>query len=155
MASTIELAVSTQDPPPYRALVNSVRNGDNKAREALAQRVGRSAYVFALQLTRAAEPARDIAQESVLRFFQHLDSFDTDRPLEPWLYQIVRNQVRDLSRRERLRHHESLDAWLDQGRPETVDPVADPAADAEQSELRQRVWQAISALPMHIARSLS
>lgn len=138
--------MSTQVPLPDRALVDSVRSGDRSARETLAERVGRSAYVFALQLTRATEPARDIAQESVLRFFQHLDRFDADRPLEPWLYQIVRNQVRDLSRREHLRHHESLDAWLADGRPEAVDPAADPVAAAEQNELRQRVWQAISAL---------
>jgi RNA polymerase sigma-70 factor (ECF subfamily) len=90
--------------------------------------------------------ARDIAQDSVLRFFQHLDRFDAGRPMEPWLYQIVRNRVRDLSRRDRLRRHESLDAWLEHGRPETVDPSADPATDAERSDLRRRVWQAISSL---------
>ena len=146
MASTIEAVVSTQVPLPDRALVDSVRSGDGKAREALAQRVGRSAYIFALQLTGASEPARDIAQESVLRFFQHLDRFDADRPIEPWLYQIVRNQVRDLSRRESLRRHESLDVWLEHERPETIDPAADPAADAEQDDLRQRLWQAISVL---------
>jgi len=82
-------------------------------------------------LTGRAETAHDIAQDSVLRFFQHLDRFDPSRPIEPWLYQIVRNRVRDLMRRESLRRHESLDAWLEQGLPEAVDRSADPAADAE------------------------
>lgn len=133
-------------PSPDRALLVSVRNGDRRAREALARHVGDSAYVFALQLTGGSDAARDIAQDSVLRFFQHLDRFDADRPVEPWLYQIVRNRVRDLSRRNRLRRHESLETWLEHGSHETADPAADPAADAERHELRQRVWRAISQL---------
>ena len=129
-----------------RAVLASVRDGDQAARDALARRVGSAAYVFALQLTGGTDTARDIAQDSVLRFFQHLDRFDADRAIEPWLYQIVRNRVRDLSRRDRLRHHESLEAWLELGRPESADPAADPAADAERHDLRQRVWRAISEL---------
>ena len=82
----------------------------------------------------------------MLRFFQHLDRFDPSRPIEPWLYQIVRNRVRDLMRRESLRRHESLDAWLERGLPETVDRSADPAADAERSDLQRLIWQADSQL---------
>jgi RNA polymerase sigma-70 factor (ECF subfamily) len=102
--------------------------------------------VFALQLTGKPEAARDLAQDSALRFFKHLDRFDAERRVEPWLYQIVRNRVRDQMRRERLHGHQSLDAWLEQGRPETADPSADPAAIAEQSDLRQRVWRSVSEL---------
>ncbi len=138
--------MSKEVPLPDRALLASVRAGDSGARGALARSVGSSAYVFALQLTGGSQAARDIAQDSVLSFFQHLDRFDADQPIEPWLYQIVRNRVRDLSRRNRLRHHESLDAWLERGRPEAADPSADPATEAEHSDLRRRVWRAISEL---------
>lgn len=138
--------MSTEVPSPDHVLLSLARDGDLGAREKLARRVGRSAYVYALQLTGRPETAQDIAQDSVLRFFQHLDRFDAGRPVEPWLYQIVRNCVRDLMRRERLRRHESLDAWLERGHPETQDPSADPAADAERSDLQQRIWRAISQL---------
>ena len=146
MEGTIDVVESNEAPTPDVALLASVRNGDRAARELLARRVGDSAYIFALQLTRGADTARDIAQDSVLRFFQHLDRFDADRPVEPWLYQIVRNRVRDLSRRNRLRRHESLEAWLAEGRPETADPSSDPAADAERRDLQRQVWRAISEL---------
>ncbi|MDR9451887.1 MAG: RNA polymerase sigma factor [Acidimicrobiia bacterium] len=49
-------------------------------------------------------------------------------------------------RRESLRRHESLDAWLEQGLPEAVDRSADPAADAERSDLQRLIWQAVSQL---------
>lgn len=131
---------------PSRSLVARARAGEAGAREELARQVGTSAYVFALQLTRSPESAQDVAQESVLRFFRHLDRFDDGQRLEPWLYGIVRNQVRDIARRERVRHHESLDTWLEAGGHE---PVAndDPLASAERHELQQRVWRGISALP--------
>lgn len=138
--------MSKEVPTPDHALLASVRDGDRRARETLAQRVGDSAYVFALQLTGGSETARDVAQDSVLRFFQHMDRFDADRRIEPWLYQIVRNRVRDLSRRDRLRRHDSLEALLEQGHPETADPTAGPEADAERHELQQRVWRAVSVL---------
>ena len=144
--SMMPAVMSAELPSLDRALVSLARDGESDAREELARRVGRSAYVFALQLTDQPETAHDIAQDSVLRFFQHLDRFDTRRPIEPWLYQIVRNRVRDLKRRERLRRHESLDGWLEQRRPEAMDTSADPAADAERSDLQKRIWRAVSQL---------
>jgi RNA polymerase sigma-70 factor (ECF subfamily) len=139
--------MSAEVAAPDRALVSSARAGEREAREELARRYRRPAYLLALQLTGRPELAQDVAQDCMMRFFQHLDRFDPQRPVEPWLYQIVRNRVRDLRRRERLRHTESLDAWREQGRPETVDTTAtDPSRAAEQSELQGRIWHAISQL---------
>jgi RNA polymerase sigma-70 factor (ECF subfamily) len=146
MTSTIGAAMGKQVPLPDSSLVVAVRGGDRAARDALAKRVGNSAYTFALQLTGGSDTARDVAQDSVLSFFEHLDRFDAERTIEPWLYQIVRNRVRDLSRRERVRRHDSLDARLEHGHPEIVDPTADPAAEWERQDLRRRVWRAISEL---------
>jgi RNA polymerase sigma factor (sigma-70 family) len=150
MGSTVQALMSSETSLPDRALVAKAREGEADAREVLAQRVGDSAYVLALQMTRSPEDARDIAQDSVLRFFRHLDRFDMDRPVEPWLFGIVRNRVRDTARRERVRRHESLDTWLEQGGPEPAG-TDDPVATAERNELRQRVWRAISE-PHELAR---
>ena len=133
-------------PSQDRVLVASARNGDRRAREALGQRVGRSAYIFALQLTGDRETALDIAQDGVLKFFRYLNRFDASRPIEPWLYQIVRNRVRDLARRERARRHESLDAWLEQGHPQATDMTDDPAVEVERIELQRRIWRSVSLL---------
>ncbi len=142
MIATVSAAPSSQD----RALVSSALRGDQPAREELGRRVGRSAYLFALQLTGDRNAARDIAQDGVLQFFRHLARFDASRPINPWLYQIVRNRVRDIARRERLRRSESLDAWLEKGRPDTPDPNADPALEAERADLQLRIWRAVSEL---------
>lgn len=133
-------------PSDDRALVTAARDGDRPAREALGRRVGRSAYVFALQMTGDRDAALDIAQDGVVRFFRRLDRFDVDRPIEPWLYQIVRNRVRDLARRDRLGRFDSLEALLEKGQivgPETTD---DPAIRVERAELQRRVWNSVSQL---------
>lgn len=139
-------SMSAKVPSREGAVVSSARSGEPHAREALGRQVGRAAYLFALQLTGDREAALDIAQDSSLKFFKYLDRFDAGRPIEPWLYQIVRNRVRDVARRERLRRSESLDVWLEQGRFETADPAADPAEAAERSELQHSIWRAASQL---------
>ena len=59
----------------------------------------------------------------------------------------MRNQVRDHARREKVRRHVSLEAWLESGGQRATDPEAvDPALAAERGELQQRVWRAISEL---------
>ena len=146
MGSTV-LTMSSAPPAPAAALVSRARRGEVDAREELAQKSGDAAYVFALQLTRQPETAKDIAQESVVRFFRALDRFDDGQAVEPWLFSIVRNQVRDHARREKVRRHQSLDAWLEAGGHQAADAEAvDPAVAAERHELQQRVWRAISEL---------
>lgn len=142
MIAVMSAEVSSRD----QALVASARNGERQAREALGHRVGRSAYVFALQLSGDRHAALDIAQDGVLKFFQHLDRFDTNRPLEPWLYQIVRNQVRDLARRDQLRRHESLDNWLENERQVPAASTGDPATEVERLDLQRRIWRSVSQL---------
>jgi RNA polymerase sigma-70 factor (ECF subfamily) len=138
--------VSSDTPVPDRALLSLAQEGEHEAREELARRLRRPAYLLALQLTGRSEVARDVAQDCMLRFFQHIDRVDVERPINPWLYQIVRNRVRDLRRRERLRRHESLEALREAGRPEEPDRRAGPIEDAERGQLQRRVWKALGGL---------
>jgi RNA polymerase sigma-70 factor (ECF subfamily) len=131
--------------PPLPSLVARAQEGEATAREELAQHAGETAYVFALQLTRSHEAALDVAQESVLRFFRQLDRFDPTARLEPWLFSIVRNQVRDAARRDKVRRHQSLEVFLETGGAEPA-ATDDPAAEAERRELQARVWAGISQL---------
>ena len=129
-------------------LVVSARRGDAPAREALGHRTSSEAYVFALQLTGNPDVAHDVAQDAVLRFFRSLDSFDERRRIEPWLYQIVRNLVRDRARRRATRRHESLDEHLERGRSPAaaIDSDADPAVRSEQARLQERIWRCVDRL---------
>ena len=129
-----------------RQLIDQAKAGEPAACDALARRYRRAAYLLALQMLGNRDDAMDVAQDSMLRFFSTLNSFDAARRVQPWLFTIVRNQVRDLWRQRQRRPADAIgesDALVGQ----LAAPQASPEADLHRQELRQRVWRALAALP--------
>ncbi|MDX1384988.1 MAG: sigma-70 family RNA polymerase sigma factor [Thermoanaerobaculia bacterium] len=129
-----------------RDLVVRARNGDAAAREDLAARCGRACYAFALQLTGDPDRAADVAQDCLLRFFKSLSRFDPERPVVPWLFQIVRNRVRDLNRRARPRAALEHAALLDDLPRQPRDLAPTPDQRAQRRELRHLMWRCLTTL---------
>lgn len=131
-------------------LIGRARAGDRSAQDELAATHRRSAYLLALHLLGNQDDALDVAQDAMLRFFSTLNRFDHRRPVKPWLFQIVRNCVHDLRRRQRVRLHQSLDSTIrDDDQPyshQLVDAAMDPERDATKSQLRRKVWHSLSKL---------
>ena len=129
-----------------RQLVTQAKTGEPAACDALARRYRRAAYLLALQLLGNRDDAMDVTQDAMLRFFTTLKSFDATRRVQPWLFTIVRNQVRDLWRQRRRRPADAggeSDALVGQ----LAAPQASPEADLHRQELKRRVWRALAALP--------
>lgn len=129
-----------------RQLIDQAKAGEPAARDALARRHRQAAYLLALQMLGNRDDAMDVAQDAMLRFFSTLASFDARRRVQPWLFTIVRNQVRDLWRRRRRRPADSAvesDALVEQ----LAAPQPSPEADLRRRELRERVWRALATLP--------
>jgi RNA polymerase sigma-70 factor (ECF subfamily) len=141
-------AVPPASPESEVELVTRARTGDPAAQTELAERHRQALFFLALQLMGNREDAMDVAQEALLRFFKTLHRFDSRRPVRPWLFQIVRNRVVDLYRRQRVRRHDSLDATDAEGHAfiELIDTTSDPERDAARSELRVRLLQALGEL---------
>jgi RNA polymerase sigma-70 factor (ECF subfamily) len=130
-----------------RELVDRARAGRHDARETLAQRYRQAAFVLALQMLGNRHDAMDVAQDAMLRFFTSLNSFDRERSIRPWLFAIVRNQVRDLWRRRKRRPGDRAGEAGEALARHLVDPTPNPEAGLRRTELQQRVWHAIAALP--------
>jgi RNA polymerase sigma-70 factor (ECF subfamily) len=140
-------------PPSSAALLLRARAGDAAAREELARTSGDAAYRFALQLLGDRELARDVAQDSVLRLFASLRRVDPDRPLQPWLFSIVRNRVIDVRRRAQAHKERSLEgpsgvATMDRvERPiDPPDASPGPLERSERGELQRLVWSCLGRL---------
>ncbi|HEX2465038.1 MAG TPA: RNA polymerase sigma factor [Thermoanaerobaculia bacterium] len=134
-------------------LVQRAREGDASAREELARVSGDAAFRFALQLLGDRELARDVAQDSVLRLFSSLRRVDPERPLQPWLFSIVRNRVIDLRRRalsrgERGAALPSRAAAGDAGELPHDPPDAGPGPfeRSERGELQRLMWSCLGRL---------
>ena len=137
----ISLSISEQ------GMVRAAQAGNLQAREALATSCRRTAFLFALHLTGHREDAMDLAQDAILRFFASLSRFDADRAVRPWLLQIVRNLVRDRSRRMRVRRTESIEPDPEVLVFEAVDPSPSPEQTASLGELQRILWTAVCRLP--------
>ena len=129
-----------------RRLIDRAKAGEPAACDALARRHRRAAYLLALQMLGNRDDAMDVAQDAMLRFFSTLKSFDPSRRVQPWLFTIVRNQVRDLWRQRKRRPADAAgepDALVEQ----LAAPQPSPETDLRRRELRERVWRALAALP--------
>ncbi len=127
-------------------LVELARAGDPVARESLALRHRQPAFLLALQMLGNRDDAMDVTQDAMLRFFTTLGSFDSERRVQPWLFTIVRNQVRDLWRRRHRRPGDSVPDG-DSLTSQLVSPSASPEADLRRQQVREEVWRALAKLP--------
>ena len=91
---------------------------------------------FVLGMTGQASLAEDIAQETLLRAYMRMETFDLDRPLWPWLKCVAVRLVVDHSRSQR---RETLDP----------DPAEETASDTfDVTVERQLLADALQSLPV-------
>jgi len=90
------------------ALARASAEGDDRAFEELVRRHQRGVYALARRYTRNHEDADDVAQESFLRAWRAIGSYDAARPFKPWLYRIVVNAALNHLRTVRNRKEDEL-----------------------------------------------
>jgi RNA polymerase sigma-70 factor (ECF subfamily) len=132
------------EPAAERELIRLCLSGEPEALEPIVRAYEGRIYGFLLGLTRDADDARDLVQETFIRAWQRLAQYQPDRPLLPWLLAIARSRFRDDRRRRRTPVR--LDAAKKNGYPEPVDPS--PHADRMRmgNQRKQQVWSALGRL---------
>ncbi|HSK66212.1 MAG TPA: RNA polymerase sigma factor [Anaerolineales bacterium] len=121
-------------------LVRHAANGDAAAWESLMVAHQEAVFRLAYLLLGDPDDAEDVAQESFLRAWKHLRSFDPERPLRPWLLSITANLARN-RRRSAGRYFAALmRAFRDEPASEGIEERS--ARNFQASEL----WQAVQKL---------
>ena len=125
-------------------LVEEVRRGNKDAFGVLVGRYEKKVQRVVLRLVHDREQARDLAQETFLKVYQHLDKFDTSRRIGPWLFRVAVNLAVDWLRRQkstvRLRHG----GGGEEDNFEIPDPDPRP-----QIELGQEVQWVLEQIPLN------
>ena len=85
------------------AAVERTRAGDTAAFRVLVERYGRSVFRLAFRMTANEFDAEDVVQETFLRAYKQLDSYESRSSFSTWLYRIAANYSLDLIR-SRKRH---------------------------------------------------
>jgi RNA polymerase sigma-70 factor (ECF subfamily) len=125
-------------------LIGRAQAGDVGAFEALAGVYADRLYTVALRLLGDGGEAEDVLQETLLRAWRGIRSFEGRAMVFTWLYRIAVNESnRALERRQRRR----VNVPVDEQAIEVPAPSRDgPASQAERQELRETLRVAISQL---------
>ena len=76
-------------------LVRSCLAGDRTAFEKIVVRYQKAVFNAALRLLHNAEDARDVAQTTFLKVFEHLATYDPRFKFYSWIYRIALNEALD------------------------------------------------------------
>jgi RNA polymerase sigma-70 factor, ECF subfamily len=128
-------------------LVAAAKFGSSAAFEELRSRYSRRLYRRIQSITRNHEDSEDALQETFLRAYLALDSFEGRSQFASWLTRIAINSALMVLRRRRRRAEVSLDPPSESGEPAVVIDVRDTALNPEQLyDQRQRCYCALHAM---------
>lgn len=127
---------------PDRTLVLAVLAGDPAALDRWYRLEHPTVWRLALGVLTDPGAAEDLAQEAMLRLYDHLDRWDPERPYTRWRNTVVLNLCRDRLRRSAARDRAETAAAEARADREPLRP----AAAMEQSELRALLAEALGRL---------
>jgi RNA polymerase sigma-70 factor, ECF subfamily len=132
------------------ALVRRVRNGERELFSVLVDRYKRGIASFISAGVRSPADVADLSQETFLRAYAHLETFNpTLGKFSTWIYQIARNVVRThLGKSQRRVPTQELpeDKTLENALPD-LSRDADPAGGLLRAETERELREALDELP--------
>lgn len=130
-----------QDEPDAQ-IIDRVRSGDRDAYRLLVRRYQDALYRRALRDTGEPDAAADLVQTAFVRAYENIWRCRDPERFAAWLYRILVNAVRDHLKSAR-RRDVSLDT---EGETLPLADPSDPVRDAETSDLRARLENALRSL---------
>lgn len=86
-----------------QALVDSAKTGDEAAFAALVEPLSRELSAYAYRMLGGYQDAEDALQETRLKAWRHLESYEPTASFRAWLYRIATNTCLDLLRQRQRR----------------------------------------------------
>jgi len=128
-----------------RAALVRLRNGDIDGLSILVEEYQVQATRIAFLITQDKAQAEDVVQSAFLRVYERIHQFDMQRDFAPWFFRIVANAAVQTAQREQ--RQVSLENESGISLAEILpDSLPSPDEQAERSELREAVWEALGQL---------
>ena len=138
-------------------LATEARNGDDLAYAELCRRHREMVFRTVLRITRNMDDAEDIVQDSWMRGFTHIGTFDGRSEFSTWVTRIAINSALTMIRRRRTKKEYSLDDPSDPGNcrvKEMSEPSRNPEERCMETERIRLVRQAIKRLPSKLRAAI-
>jgi RNA polymerase sigma-70 factor (ECF subfamily) len=138
--------LSTDRPPDENRLVRAAQKGDRDAFASLVRSYWDRLYRWLYHLSHDRHSAEDLAQETFLKAFTHLDRFQAGTNFRAWLFRIAHNGFANQFRGRGNRK---------QALPEDLpDPASGPLESALSREALQELADAVAHLPTEFRAAL-
>src|SRR5919112_337921 len=147
--------MSTDLPPPIenneeQGLVDRARHGDAAAFTELVEKYERKIYRLAKHITQHDEDAEDVLQESFMKAYSNLDSFQGQSKFYTWLVRIAVNEALMKLRKRKSDRTVSLDEPHETEEDTVTREIAvwedDPEKKYSREELREILARAVDSL---------
>lgn len=83
-------------------LIESAKNGDEKAYAELMQRYKKPVYHMILKMVRNVDDAEDLTIEAFAKAFKNLKKFNPEYTFSTWLFRIATNNCIDFIRKKKI-----------------------------------------------------
>jgi len=142
-------------------LFASYAAGEETAFREIVSRYKNSLYAFLRHFLNQQDLIEDVFQETFLQLFTSRDSFDTERPLRPWLFTIAANKAKDALRKQQRTATATIGTLAD-SQEMSFDDVLDtltsddtmPYEELEDGEIASQVRQVIADMPENLREIL-
>ena len=130
--------------PTDRDLILQARRGDVNGRAAFGELVTRyqtSIFNVCYRILHERGEAEDLAQESFMRAYDRIHTFDIEREFGPWIRRVAANLC--------LNHLEAQKVTTELDDERDADPAQLPEAVHEVRERSEQIRQALATLPVN------
>lgn len=129
-------------------MVRAVVAGDGAAYRGLVERYQDRVHAVAYGMLHNREEAQDVTQETFVRVYERLGSYDGEASFRSWLLRIAMNLALDvIRRRKRLVVGGQRDVLVEKGGALSVEDPLDIEQEAYKKQVRRRLLQAVQELP--------
>ena len=132
------------NPPNDQIYIDKVKAGDVASFSHLVERYKDMAYTVALKILRNSEDAEEVAQDSFVKAFQQLNTFQGKSKFSTWLYTIVYRTAISKTRKKKL---EVTDIDTYAVNNYTTDSSSSQIDALTREEQQRYIAQAIDQLP--------
>ena len=136
-------------------LVEKVRGGERKAFSELVKRHQRGLLRMSLRFVKDIDHAEDVVQESFIKAFQKLNSFEGRSSFKSWLYQITVNTARNKLRENKHVTTDLEDVQLGVNAVAESSLVQVAVAEMLQAEVDKLPFKQKTALVLRVYEDLS
>ena len=143
MSDTTEKHDSAGSPAQEEALVKRFNSGDSNAFSEIVERFQRPVFSVVYRMVGNVEDAEDVVQDTFVKIYRHLGSFEGRSRLSTWLFQIAINRARNFLRRGKIARFVPLPAEEMPG----TDSGTSPEGPVIARETLERLHLALGRIP--------